>query len=252
MHSLSVSLVLGLTSPTLWVCALMRYVLGIHCLGKSMCGWCFNINLTELSTTFCHAWYVKTSVTWLQQHTSLLIWLKYFHLSFLLAQIRMCLHTQVCVNTKCQLLFLGAACPITHITHECHFTSNKDILPTLGCMLVYTMWGHNLYICFLPGLCLFSLSGTCRCSWIIWQCISVRGMCGFWPFRCRFAKLDPCKTFLHGTMNIFHLLLAYWDIDTVAWKPLCVPLSAGRFTDRKQNTGNLAGVVQSGNNLLNS
>lgn len=135
MHSMSVSVVLGLTSPsharTHWVCACMHYVLD-SLLEQSMYGWCFNINVTEPTTTFCHAWYVRTSLflgcsnTLYRLFLSWLMWLKYIHLSFLLAQIRMCLHTQVCVHTKCQLLFLDTACPITHITHECHFSIQQE------------------------------------------------------------------------------------------------------------------------------
>lgn len=102
----------------------------------------------------------KTAVIWLQ-HTlnklfvSFLMWLTYCHLSFLLAQIRMCLHTKVCVHVNFHSSMQHA--PL----HNPISPFGKAIPPTLGCMVAYTVWGQNiwftLYIWFLPGLCLIAL-----------------------------------------------------------------------------------------------
>lgn len=166
-HTESLSLVRGLTLFTLWVCAFMHYMLEIHCLGKRMCGWCFNINVTAPTTAFCHAWWVDTSLLFGCSNTpnklflslltgftrqNILIFLSCWHRSE-------CLHTQVFVHTTCQLSFLVQHAPL-RITHQRHFSIQQG-------HSAYT-WMHagiycvgSKYLHFLPGLCPLSPFPTC-------------------------------------------------------------------------------------------
>lgn len=131
MHSVSVSLVRGLTSPAIWVCAFIHPVLKFTAWAKSMRGWCFNIKISAQTAAFDHAWCVRTCLfTRLQRHIRLFLSLHtpviYFHLSVLVAQIWLHIHTHQCVYIPHKPFSFWMQHAPLHITHQCHLSIQQQ------------------------------------------------------------------------------------------------------------------------------
>lgn len=146
------SLVLGLTSPTLWLCAFMHYCMccKFTACAKSMCGWCFNINVTATTTASCHAWYCTS------KHFCRLAATTYSTISFSTYVAKICssflpvgtdmnvfAHSSVCVHTVQRTTFLSLMqhTPL-HITHQCHFNPARGLFcPHLDACSHMLHWG---------------------------------------------------------------------------------------------------------------
>lgn len=118
---------LGLSSPTFWVYALMHYVLEIHCLGISMCGWCFNINVTATTTTFCHAWYIK-HLLFCCSNTLNRMFLSFTHVAIILSS------------------FLPAGSDLNAIVHNCVYILHVNSLSLMQHAPLHITHQHHLSI----------------------------------------------------------------------------------------------------------